>query len=521
VLTKDLLRVSRAGGGYHPQFTDREDRPLAARVIESYRENVGEPRSTIEATLADLEGEYDFKLVRGLAKLLERDATFETRATVDPERARTAAFGAAEEIGVITETDRERALADAASALDCTPAVLEASLYADLDERAILVDLDSRWSPQELCAQYDLSLAQTALFDATALTVRSSDPRGLVSAVKRLRLMYEIERTPEGRVIEVTGPTRLFRRTRRYGTRFARLLRTIATTKEWHLDATIDDRGTERELTLDQDDLSVPSAEPVVEVPYDSGVEADFAARFEALDLDWELRREPEPLEAGSRVMIPDFAFDWPHAVPEAASGAEADPEPVSDGHIGQGFRLFFEIMGFWTPEYVAKKLDQLDELEAVDMIVAVDESLGVGEDIDARDARALPYSGTVDIKAVRDALRGYETDLIAASADTLPAELVPEADAVGLDALAREHGVSERAFSETEFPEHERVGRTLVRPPVLDGLAEVLASGMDLADAEAHLEEFSLDDASTILSALGYRVEWEGLSGGVLRDKD
>jgi hypothetical protein len=43
----------------------------------------------------------------------------------------------------------------------------------------------------------------------------------------------------------------------------------------------------------------------------------------------------------------------------------------------------------------------------------------------------------------------------------------------------------------------------------------------MSLADAEAHLGEFGLDDASAILSALGYRVEWEGLSGGVLREKD
>ncbi|PSP74405.1 hypothetical protein BRC86_06065, partial [Halobacteriales archaeon QS_3_64_16] len=322
-------------------------------------------------------------------------------------------------------------------------------------------------------------------------------------------------------VIEVTGPTRLFRRTRRYGTRFARLLRTIATAKEWHLDATIDDRGAERELALDQGDLSVPNAEPVVEVSYDSGVEADFAARFEALDLEWELRREPEPLETGSRVMIPDFAFDWPHAVPEAVGEAEADPGPASDNHTDQGFRLFFEIIGFWTPEYVTKKLGQLGQLENVDMIVAVDESLGVGEDIEARDARAIPYSGTVDLKAVRDALRGYEADLIAASADALSAELVPEADAVGLDTLARKHGVSERAFDDVQFSEHERVGRTLVRPAVLDGLAETLAPGMDLADAEAHLEEYGLDNASAILSALGYRVEWEGLSGGVLREKD
>jgi predicted nuclease of restriction endonuclease-like RecB superfamily len=514
-----MLRVSRAGGGYRPEFTTEADRSLATRVIEAHRKHVGKTRGALDDALADLEGEYDFKLVRGLAKLLERDATFEIRAAVRPERARTAAFRAAEDVGVVAEPERERALDEAASALDCAPEALERSLYADLDERAVLAAVDSRWSPEELCAQYDLSLAQTALFDATDVTVRSSDPRALVSAVKRLRLMYEIERTPKGRVVQVTGPTRLFRRTRRYGTRFARLLRTVAKAPEWRLDATIDDRGTDRELTLTEEDVSVPSAEPVVEVSYDSAVEADFAARFEALDLEWELHREPEPLEAGSKVMIPDFAFDWPHPLPESTGGANGDPEPAEGSR--PGFRVFFEIMGFWTPEYVAKKLDQLETLEAVDMLVAVDDSLGVGAEIEARDARAIPYSGTVVLKDVRDALRRYEEELIAESSASLPAEFAPEADVLPLEALAREHGVSERALEAVGYPEHERIGRTLVRPAVLDTLSEALAPGTDLADAEAEFGEYDLDDSSAVLSALGYRVEWEGLSGGVLREKD
>ncbi|PSP43636.1 hypothetical protein BRC68_06350 [Halobacteriales archaeon QH_6_64_20] len=479
MLTKDLLRVSRAGGGYHPQFTSEA-----------------------------------------------RDAAFEVRAAVDPERARAAVFRAAEEVGVVAEPDRDRALDTAAADLDCAPAALDRSLYADLDERAVLTAVDARWSPEGLCAQYDLSLAQTALFDATDVTVRLSDPRGLVSAIKRLRLMYEIERTPHGRVVHVTGPTRLFRRTRRYGTRFARLLRSVATANEWHLDAAIDDRGTDRDLTLTHADVSVPDAEPVVEVSYDSAVEADFAARFEALDLDWELVREPEPLETGSRVMIPDFAFDWPHAIPESTESTDrtddgSRPEgrlQPSDGP--RGFRVFFEIMGFWTPEYVEKKLGQLEELESVDMLVAVDDSLGVGEEIEARDARAIPYTGTVRLKAVRDALRRYETELIAESAASVPDELVPTGDVTTLADLATDHGVSERALDETTFPDHDRVGRTLVRPAVLDALSGTLEPGMTLADAEAHLDEYGLDDASAVLSALDYRVEWEGLGSGVLREK-
>jgi predicted nuclease of restriction endonuclease-like RecB superfamily len=497
VLTKDLLRVSRAGGGYHPQFADGTHTDLAARVLGVYQGHVDQSRSDLEAALADLERDApDFKLVRGFAKLLERDATFETRSAVPPERAREAAFAAGESVGVVTDSERKTALAQAADRLGVESAALAESLYADLEDRQVLASVDPRWGPDELRVQYNLSLAQTALFDATEVRIRSSDPRALVSAVKRLRLMYEVRRTDGGREVVVTGPDALFRRTRRYGTAFARLLRTVAKTAEWRLEATIDDRGTERTMTLTDADVSVPGVEPVAEVSYDSGVEADFAARFGSLDLDWELVREPAPLEAGASVAIPDFAFDYEFA----------------------DFRVYFEIMGFWTPEYVEKKLGQLDAIDDVELLVAVDEDLGVGEEIEARDHRAIPYSGTVRVKDVRDALRRYERDLVAASAADLPEELVPDADVVTIETLAAEYGVSESVIEDKRFPDHERVGRTLVAPAVLDDLESVLAAGMSLADAEDALETRGITESSAALSRLGYRVEWEGLAGGTLR---
>ncbi|QSW99038.1 DUF790 family protein [Haloterrigena alkaliphila] len=512
MLTKDLLRVSRAGG-YRPQFADREHRPLAARVIGTYQGHVGEPRAALEDALADLETEsVDFKLVRGLSTLLEREATFETEAIVDPERGRRAAFEAAEAVGVVSDDDRAMALIRAGESLGISADDLERALYADLEERQVLVDLDSRWDPDGLVSQYNLSLAQTALFDATEVRVRSSDPKALISAIKRLRLMYEIRRLgDEGgesesgsggvaeREVIVTGPTRLFRATRRYGTRFARLLRTVAKAERWHLEATIDDRGTERTLELSHEDpVRVPDAEPVADVTFDSGVESDFAARFSNLDLEWDLVREPEPLATGTRVMIPDFAFDYQHGE----------------------FRAFFEIMGFWTPEYVEKKLSQLADLEDVELIVAVDESLGVGEEIAARDFRAIPYFGTVRLKDVAAVLREYERQLVAESAAALPDELAPDEDVVSLETLAERRGVSEDALADVAFPEHERVGRTLVRPAVLESLSEDLEAGMDLADAEDALEAYGITDSSAILAELGYRVEWEGLAGGTLVER-
>jgi hypothetical protein len=327
--------------------------------------------------------------------------------------------------------------------------------------------------------------------------VRSSDPRKLVSAVKRLGLLYEVEPTDDGREVVLTGPDAIFRHTRRYGTRFARVLRAVADTADWRLEATIRDRGTDRRLVLTADDVSVPDADPVTEVSFDSEVEREFAQRFQSLDLDWSLVREPDVLAAGERLMIPDFAFEYAHG----------------------DATVFFEIMGFWTPEYVEKKLEQLDATDE-ELLVAVDRDLGVGEEIDARDHRLVEYSGSVRVKDVVDVLRDLETDLVAAQAGDLPDELAPEDDAIALGDLAARHGVSEHAIEDKAFPEHERVGRTLVRPSVLDAIDTALEAGMSKDDAEAVAADHGIDDASAVFSRLGYRVEWEGLSGGTLREK-
>jgi hypothetical protein len=398
---------------------------------------------------------------------------------------------------VSSERERDRALAAAADDLGVAPEAVERSLYADREVRQVLAAFDPRWDADSLLAQYDLSLAQTALFDATEVRVRSAEVRRLVSAAKRAGLLYEVRKTDEGRELVLTGPDALFRRTRRYGTAFARVLRAVAEAPEWSLVATIDDRGRERTLRLDQDDVAVPGVDPVAEPGYDSGVEADFAARFRSLDLDWDLVREPEPLDAGDRLMIPDFAFDYRPA------GAD---EPRA--------RVFFEVMGFWTPEYVRKKVRQVAAVDET-LVVAVDESLGAGEDVAAAGGRTITYRDRVRVKDVVDVLREYEADLVA-DAD-LPDELRPEADVTTIAAVAATHGVGESAVEDRAFPEHERVGRTLLRPAVLDDLRAAVEPGMAFAEAETVLSDHGVDDASAVLSRLGFRVAWEGLSGGTV----
>jgi len=196
--------------------------------------------------------------------------------------------------------------------------------------------------------------------------------------------------------------------------------------------------------------------------------------------------------------MIPDFAFDYDHA----------------------DFRLFFEVMGFWTPEYVAKKLGQLADVEDVDLLVAVDESLGVGGE---RDRRAGPPRGELLGDRPRESDRRRAPRVrgrVRRRCGRLPESRSPDADAIGLDELADEHGVSVEAIEDKSFPDHELVGRTLVRPAVLEAAGEKLEAGMAFSEVESILDDYAIDDASAALSRLGFRVEWEGLGGGTVREK-
>lgn len=499
VLRKDLLRVSRRGGRYQPQFIGPANAQLAASILETFRSHVGTPQHELDAAIEQLEREEtDFKLVRGLRALCERETTVATVSEIPPDRIRRVVFAAAESAdGVASSAERDDVLKQAAKRLGTTSDTVAEGLYADRSKNQILTAFEPRWDADGLCAQYNLSLAQTALFDATEVRIRSDDPKALISALGRLRLLYEIERTEDGRVVVITGPNALFRRTRRYGTAFARLLRTVAQSAlTWELVATIDDRGSERTLTLHNGDITVPESEPIAEPTYDSAIEADFAARFTALESDWELQREPEPLETGHRVMIPDFAFDYAHS----------------------DFRVYFEVMGFWTPEYIEKKLTQIRDVEDVELIVAVDESLGVGEMLKQTESHIIPYTNTVRVKDVVDVLRSYETQLLAAAAETLPAAIEPSAQVTSLEAVATAYGVSVKAIENRSFPAHVQLGQQLVSPTVLETISDEVSDGMTYADVESIAGKYEITETSALLSAIGYRVEWDGLSGGTVK---
>src|SRR6185436_284597 len=69
---------------------------------------------------------------------------------------------------------------------------------------------------------------------------------------------------------------------------------------------------------------------------FDSDLEAEFAAKWGNEPRDgWRLTRESEILSTGQKVFVPDFVF-----------------------HHESGRSVYFEIVGFWTPEYLQAKFE-------------------------------------------------------------------------------------------------------------------------------------------------------------------
>jgi predicted nuclease of restriction endonuclease-like RecB superfamily len=151
------------------------------------------------------------------------------------------------------------------------------------------------------------------------------------------------------------GPNSVLRRTRAYGVDFARFLAALVRLSDWRLQAEIELRPGWRPftLTLASEDGLGSGATPPAE--FDSRLEEAIARKFGRERAGWRLRREGAVLDLGRGLLVPDFAF-----------------------RHEDGTEVLLEIVGYWTPEYLADKLDRLAAVRGVNLVVAVPARLAV-----------------------------------------------------------------------------------------------------------------------------------------------
>lgn len=488
MLTKDLLDVRK----YRPNITPvyravDEYADVAAAVIEVYEP--GLTRGEIDEAVADLETHDTFKLVRGLAKLLERRSTFERDAAVPPSRLREAAFRR----GYVTSgDDRAAVLADIAAEFDLGVEEVDAGLWADRDENEVLTAAP-QIAPEELLRQYNLSLTQTLLFDALELEFTAGgNYQRIFGLMGYLGLMYTVDREL---TVTVTGPAALFKRTRKYGTTLAKLVPSVMQADEWRLSARVETEvsGEQRvyEFAVDSSQADL-FPETAVEESYDSEIERDFATRIDALADGWTITREPTILRANDRVMIPDFSFER------------------------DGEEFYLEVVGFWTPEYLREKIEKVRAVETeTPLVLAVNERLNcTAADFDGAD-QVFFYDDRIPVKPVVKRLNRIEEELVSADLETLRERDLEVSDGViDIQTMARAEDVEPEALKRYLEECHPGVvsSGTYLPEPVVGQLREEIEGlqSRQLSDVNPLLEAYGV--GQDVLEEIGYTVRYVSL---------
>jgi predicted nuclease of restriction endonuclease-like RecB superfamily len=510
LLPSNLLRMKVKKGEVKPVFLEPSLHiGMAEELIKVYSSSIQKKKREIIERLSTLEGLYDYRVVRGLSTLLERRCIFEVKSALDPMKARMTLFELASKERAITKEERERVLLLAAERLNVKPQELEDALFADLDSEQVLVTFNSL-TPDSLLRIYNLSVLQTLLFKALRLEFTASGNwKRIFRQIKRLGLMYTVESLGGGDGeyrVSVEGPLSLFRMTERYGTSLAKLIPHIVSTSSWTMKADILARSKGRVYTFQ---LSSSEASGVIgnqadqtaqEEEYDSSLEERFARNFEAMNTGWILRREPEPLKAGSHVMIPDFSFEK------------------------AGYKVYLEIMGFWTEEYLNRKVAKLKQLsDRYDIIVAADEPLACSKLSKAR-SDVIYFKKVVPIGPVLAHLRKYDERILEAEANSFNIEIDGSKPVIKLADLAREGRVSmetvRKALSSKSFQGYDLVGDMLISQEVLNKLEKDLLKCTKLSEAIAVMAGYGIDEPHPVLARLGFAVRYVSLDPDALEIK-
>lgn len=503
MLPSELLVAQVKGGKIHLRYLnpDGPERALAVRLISLYSKSLGKKKSEISGAAKEIESDgNDFRVVRGLCALLDRLSVFEVRSPVEPQALREIVFE--QGVPVLDEGKRQEVLGKVAARFGVNPEEILQYMWVDLPEERILVSF-SEPSPDTLLASYNLSLTQTLLFRATFLEVSvKGNPRKIISAVKRLGLMYSI-RAVEGDSTSITieGPASMIKLTERYGTSLAKLLPHILESKHWEIRSKISRGAFGRKRLLD---FCLTSSDGVVfpevrcqDVGYDSSVEESFARRFRALETRWKLLREPGLIETPAGILIPDFAFEM------------------------GGLRIYLEVVGFWTPEYLEKKISKLTSLPpGIRFIVAVNRSLASTDRFRRGGTNVVEFDNEVPLRSILEFLEAAEKSIFQEEAKKLQSiKIEPTSDVVDLAETAAGLGVScetlAERLAESTPKGYLQAGKYLISERVVSELQGILSTERNLDAVEAKFRALGVADVFPVLARLGYSVRWTGLFPG------
>ncbi len=342
----------------------------AFELIALFQAQVGQTAAAWESAVERYEGErVDYVVVRGLAKVLADAATFTSLNTkIDPAALRTRLFARGPAFGTIdlfhTQT-RNEILGDTAKELKMSRKSLETALFADRPAAYILTEVGQDWTPEALLSRYNLELSRGVLYWSSKLHLEIHDTyKDLWRYLKLFKLMFEAKAIDDGYSLELDGPISPFvRTTTRYGRQFAAFLPALLLCDQWQMAANVRPPQGGNEVLYKLDDTTSLCGYFKRSGHFDSQLESDFAAEFETKfggrRGKWLLSREDEVLLLGDTVMIPDFAVT----------------------HKKTGQRVLIELVGFWHPDYLRRKVEKVRAANRRDLLLVVYEGVNLAAD--------------------------------------------------------------------------------------------------------------------------------------------
>lgn len=370
MLTKQLAIAEYDGGRIFPDRLGQKNHAhyvaYANRMLLAYRRGVGRTRRELHRDvhrILDAETDCPVRRIDAFCKLLDDASTFAgDRAGRAAALRRTVFRYAAELHPLVRSADRlfehEEAVAKAniAAKIGRPWDEIERELFGDVIEFHRLESFDGFPDAAALLARYNVAQVQVALFGAVSLIVwASQDFKTILRYAKLARLMHTIRRAGDNRYeIRFDGPASILHDTRRYGVAMAKFLPALVACRGWRMHALVQTprRGWTVGLDLSAADGLNSHLPPPDE--FDSDVESAFAAKWGTEPRNgWTLLRETEILHAGQKAFIPDFVF-----------------------RHESGKTVLFEIVGFWTPEYLEAKVATLRQFAQRPILLAVAETV-------------------------------------------------------------------------------------------------------------------------------------------------